>query len=453
MTKAEAYAKVREKIALRFGSNVAEEIFSEFEESGDERIRKDIIAFIKKRDRSGCDYDYDKWIAWLEKQKDTNVLIQEVSEKAYTEGMRVERKHWLEKQGEQKPILDFKASNWYVSKVDGKIHDLTYNPTDKVEPKFKVGEWVVNNEDGSVSQITGIVHDPGSNYYAYDCTDERFHSTSEKDYHLWTIQDAKDGDVLELDCGIGILKDRCIDDYNIHCYCYYSNEGLLEIDEDGLYDIYQSNPATKEQRDTLFAKINEAGYVWDAEKKELKLLISNGGDFETGNSEQNPAWSEDDEFVVKELGGILYNAYGISDDERETCTNWLKSIEGRVQPRQWSEEDIRNIQDIDSVLFYAKDLPEETCVRLRNWLKSLGPNKEMIEALRTEYEKGRADAINEIKSSWSKKDEDEFNEIIDELTPFGECPDNPDWEQREYYYGRDVMIKWLKTIRTRLGGK
>ena len=42
---------------------------------------------------------------------------------------------WLEKQGEQKPILDFKASNWYVSKVDGKIHDMTYNPTDKKELK------------------------------------------------------------------------------------------------------------------------------------------------------------------------------------------------------------------------------------------------------------------------------------------------------------------------------
>ena len=43
-------------------------------------------------------------------------------------------KYLLEKQGEQKPVLDFKASNWYVSKVDGKIHDMTYNPTDKVEP-------------------------------------------------------------------------------------------------------------------------------------------------------------------------------------------------------------------------------------------------------------------------------------------------------------------------------
>lgn len=47
---------------------------------------------------------------------------------------------YIEKQGEQKPILDFKASNFYVSKVDGKIHDITYNSTDKVEPKFKIGD-------------------------------------------------------------------------------------------------------------------------------------------------------------------------------------------------------------------------------------------------------------------------------------------------------------------------
>ena len=31
-------------------------------------------------------------------------------------------------------------------------------------------------------------------------------------------------------------------------------------------------PATKEQRDTLFAKMKEAGYIWDAEKKELKKI-------------------------------------------------------------------------------------------------------------------------------------------------------------------------------------
>ena len=45
----------------------------------------------------------------------------------------------LDEQGEQKPaVTDFNAKDWYISKVDGKIHDMTYNPADKVEPRFKV---------------------------------------------------------------------------------------------------------------------------------------------------------------------------------------------------------------------------------------------------------------------------------------------------------------------------
>lgn len=44
-------------------------IFPELKESKDERIRKELIEFIKRRARRGCYYDYDKWIAWLEKQR------------------------------------------------------------------------------------------------------------------------------------------------------------------------------------------------------------------------------------------------------------------------------------------------------------------------------------------------------------------------------------------------
>lgn len=43
--KARAYDEVREKITIRFGSNVAGEIFSQFEMSEDEKIGKDILAY------------------------------------------------------------------------------------------------------------------------------------------------------------------------------------------------------------------------------------------------------------------------------------------------------------------------------------------------------------------------------------------------------------------------
>ena len=32
-------------------------------------------------------------------------------------------------------------------------------------------------------------------------------------------------------------------------------------------------PATKEQRDLFFKKMHEAGFEWDAERKQLKKLI------------------------------------------------------------------------------------------------------------------------------------------------------------------------------------
>lgn len=92
--KANAYDKVRGKIALRFGSNVAEDIFSEFELSEDEKIKKAIINIFATHK------DYEVYFG---------VSVKDI---------RV----WLEKQGEQKPI-------------------------DKVEPKFKVGDKLVSTKN------------------------------------------------------------------------------------------------------------------------------------------------------------------------------------------------------------------------------------------------------------------------------------------------------------------
>ena len=146
-------------------------IFPELKESEDEKIREMLIDSFTRADMGGEIYGkgvtYKQVIAWLEKQGEQkpimNVPTREVilsiwdlgnEWKELTNGsisteygtqLDYIQKHWYEseyylreKQGEQKPILDFKASNFYVSKVDGKIHDITYNPADKVEPKFKV---------------------------------------------------------------------------------------------------------------------------------------------------------------------------------------------------------------------------------------------------------------------------------------------------------------------------
>ena len=92
----------------------------------------------------------------------------------------------------------------------------------------------------------------------------------------WTIQDAKVGDVLEFeDHGrfvIGILSfvNKTTGKVDVSC--------LLECNKFkvGVFynlDTVNPHPATKEQRDALMKAMNDAGYKWDAEKKELKKNI------------------------------------------------------------------------------------------------------------------------------------------------------------------------------------
>ena len=99
-----------------------------------------------------------------------------------------------------------------------------------------------------------------------------------KTFHLWTIEDAKAGDVLSAEDKdkIFIYNGKLDLRGRVCAYCgiYKTHDGLLFTKcAIGNYFTYKEpHPATKEQRDTLFAKMKEAGYEWDAEKKELKKI-------------------------------------------------------------------------------------------------------------------------------------------------------------------------------------
>lgn len=152
----EALEKVKgllkdQEMALHAREKLAN-VFPELKESEDERIRKEFIAFIKKRDRSGCDYDYDKWLAWLEKQGEQKPVI---SNDAIREGIahfgitQYQIDNWLkkyvdvEKQGEQK-------SAW--SEEDevelGEIIDFFENGTVKLQHDLSLyASWLKSLKD------------------------------------------------------------------------------------------------------------------------------------------------------------------------------------------------------------------------------------------------------------------------------------------------------------------
>ena len=178
---------------------------------------------------------------------------------------------WLEKQGEQKPF-DYENAN---------IQQKDYAP--KVEPKFRNGVWVTNSIE--TLQITGYDIDYG---YQVDYKGNLQHRDTdivEKEYHIWTIQDAKDGDVLCLYYNNrktffifkAIIGEGGYADILVHC-CYRGKYQYLEPSFNGECRMHQISdggyclPADKEEQDILFQKMKEAGYKWDAEKKELKKI-------------------------------------------------------------------------------------------------------------------------------------------------------------------------------------
>lgn len=150
---------------------------------------------------------------------------------------------------------------------------------------LKPGAWIVHNTLGTCKIVCLNVTIFGSGYEVVSCNDgikhfigfdEESDSYSLSNCHLWTINDANDGDVLvdsySKDSIIilykGIDKER-----SILAHCGW-NGYSFSIKTNGLgyggLDNTDYLPATKEQRDLLFEKMKNTGYEWDAENKELK---------------------------------------------------------------------------------------------------------------------------------------------------------------------------------------
>lgn len=176
--------------------------------------------------------------------------------------------------------------------IDGVEHNLT--------PKimFKNGTWLVENEPNNYArfiQILEVVDVQGKERYRIsrdlhndeDVVECRF---IENNYHSFTIQDAKTGDVLASElCDSIILFKGINDDNNIDFYCDYY---FSEIDVPGdrfsvnngqhygnVEDSKDFHPATKEQRDILMKAMADAGYTFDFEKKVSDFIELNKGGY------------------------------------------------------------------------------------------------------------------------------------------------------------------------------
>lgn len=319
-----------------------EYLFPELKESEDERIRKALIVYLRSilSNKKYGDKFIESWIDWLEKQGKNNMGISEATKQELEDSLHkaLEKEtsescnEFLEKQGEQKPFdyenaniqqKDFAPKSALEAAKEEKVNNQNcIKSTDKVESKFKVKDWIVRDCDGFTVSIESV----RDGIYYFNEGGKLPVKSVDDIYHLWTIQDAKDGDVLYTSSTasneVFIFKGLTIEGY-IECYCSYDSEDKYR---EGKYHFigkptFMTHPATKEQRDLLFQKMHEAGYEWDAEKKELRKIEqkpvvemitpeeSLGVDSDTYNKivdeciygEQKPAWSEDDEEIIIQI--------------------------------------------------------------------------------------------------------------------------------------------------------
>lgn len=154
-----------------------------------------------------------------------------------------------------------------------------------VEPKFKYGTWLWHKENGDFPVLI-VGYDEKKGYLAkYNIGLETYFGRDiiENYYRLWEISDARNGDVLVVNGSskqykwIGIFKAHTSDtSFSSHCHyncgtCEFVTH-IARCTKHGTGKYSDIRPATNEERDMLFAKMKEAGYTWDSEKKELKKV-------------------------------------------------------------------------------------------------------------------------------------------------------------------------------------
>lgn len=192
--------------------------------------------------------------------------------------------------------------------------------------KFEVGDWITDGCNPPV-KVSGF--SLGFTYYFSEGNvKSQGWKVAEDDYHHWTLDDAKYGDVLAADTIICIFKKLDKDGY-IVSPCIYTVNGGLEVinNEDDTIGPCGFKPATKEAKELLFRKMKEEGYHWDEKKKELKKVSTESkfkvGDWVVFNDNHNSIYQ------ISEIKNFLYmlthihgGKMSLSFSQRELLRPW-----------------------------------------------------------------------------------------------------------------------------------
>lgn len=372
MDKEEAIKILRElHDKVLFSERTAlETLHPELKESEDERIRKSLTIllqhFCKGYRVPGLDFpvSYKDMLTWLEKQGEQKLPIEKLPEEMKTIG----------------ESLGFTTQE-ECDEYNKMVSDIIMS-ADKVEPKFKVGDWIIDDKN----RVGIIVRILDEHYIiSFDGREVQISFEWEgKLFRKWSIKDAKDGDVLREDsCTFIIERMKPNGTAIIHC-CLF-DDGDFDSGSTLSFDIDSTKPATKEQRDLLFQKMKEKGYMWDAEKKELKkielsdvgheyyseLLKNDTSDNIADYAYQcvycmshdwaieNPTW--DNVQSACRLGAKWQKKHDVSEDWSEEDEKMIGRVRGIIEAYAFSQSAV----DVNG------DLCEKKFIDVDIWLKSI----------------------------------------------------------------------------------
>ena len=293
--------------------------------------RDDLIDWLDKLSKQSCNVSpIDNFETEFEKQVSYLIASSINKENNYT----ADYVKWT-----ANSLLNYakkEIDKWYNSEALKEFENQgEQNSVDNIKPKFHEGDWLINPRTSHIIHIKDVLICGNKGIYELENSSMSIENI-EDNFRLWTIQDAKDGDVLVNGDEIVIFKKNSFNEKDlsgsmfVHCSLRDKKCSWYTIG-----GINPSNylPATKEQRDLLFSKMKEAGYEWDAKKKELKEIhVIDEGKAEMdycftkmmNDEKASPIWSEDDEEFLRRAIKATKTVYPMT-------AKWLKSLKERLK--------------------------------------------------------------------------------------------------------------------------
>ena len=351
---------------------------------------------------------------------------------------------FIDADGNIKEIIFNKAQNGKsaleAAKEEKVDNQNCVKPVDKVEPKFKI------EKDKCYVCIRDLDDNYGTRAF---CKGSTYYSTKDEtllpdnsnvpfeikycvnDYfHLWTIKDAKEGDVLHSsgfhnDC---IFIFNGLDNWRFdepngdravatgYCCLSVSADNMeFGIQGPDCIEVDTVKPATKIQRDLLFQKMKEVGYEWDAEKKELKKIGQKPIDIQSIEKRAHEVFPDDDENTPLYRQAFIDGAIDYIDCG---CKNTA-----------WSEEDEYTLGETIQHL--------EELIRI---------DKAKHCACNVQYYQRDIDWLKSLKDRYTWKPSDEQMKILNEVLNFAANHESPHWN--DYIFGTlNNLIRQLKKLR------